>query len=246
MKEKPMTRSLTLTALLLVALPLAAQTPGGPPRPGFLSETVTVSGTGKSMVIPDRFSFTAGVQTNGPSVDDAVQQNNRISAAVIAALKKAGTTDGEIRTSGFSVYPQMDYGEGRKIPTVTGYQVSNNVTVTKSTAASAGPLIQVAVNAGANQVSGLAFTVADPAKGRDEGLQSAFADAKAKATVLAQAAGRSLGRTLTVTEGGVEAPPRPIYTRSMVAQGAAAGVDVPVESGTQELTYGVTVVFELR
>jgi uncharacterized protein len=241
-----MTRAIVAAVILAIALPLAAQTPGGPPRPGFLAETVTVSGTGKSIVTPDRFAFTAGVQTSGPSVDDAVQQNNRITAAVIAALKKAGTTDGEIRTSGFSVYPQMDYGEGRKTPTVTGYQVSNSVTVTKSTAASAGQLIQVAVNAGANQVSGLEFTVADPAKGRDAGLQRAFADAKAKASVLAVAAGRALGRTLTVNEGGIEPPPRPIYTRAMAAQAGAAGTDVPVESGTQETTYNVTVVFELR
>jgi uncharacterized protein YggE len=243
-----MIRAFTLATLLLTALPLAAQTPPyAPPRPGLVTETVTVSGTGRSSVTPDRFSFTAGVQTMAPSVDDAVQQNNRISSAVIAALKNAGTTDGEIRTSGFSVMPQMDYGQGKRTPTVTGYQVWNNLTVTKSTAASAGPLIQVAVNAGANQVSGLDFTVADPSRGRDDGLQRAFADARSKAMVLATAAGRALGRALTVNEGGIEAPPRPVFARAMTAQGSAAGnIDVPVEAGSQETTYNVTVVFELR
>ena len=76
------------------------------------------------------------------------------------------------------------------------------MTVTKDDPAAIGRLLEVAVNAGANTVSGVTFTVSDPTRGRDSGLQAAFADAKAKADVLAKAAGRSIGRALAITEGG--------------------------------------------
>jgi uncharacterized protein YggE len=210
-------------------------------------ETVTVGGTGRSTIAPDRFTFSVGVQTVAPTVDQAVNQNNTRVAAVVAALKKAGATDTELRTSNFAIWPQQDYTQG-KLPRILGYHVSNNITVTKSEIADAGKLLQVAVNAGVNQSSRLQFEVPDPAKGRSEGLAAAFADARAKAALLATAAGRSLGRTMTINEGGMQGvqppyPPRPMAVRAERAQAVS---DIPVESGSQEMTYSVTVVFELR
>ena len=230
-------------------VPLMAQSAMTPPaRPDFpfAAETISVSGSGKTTVTPDRFSFTVGVQTVAPAVEDAVEQNNRKVAAVIAALRKAGTAESEIKTSGFYINPQQEFEE-RMPPRVVGYQVSNSVTVTKDTMSLAGKLLQVAVGAGVNQASGLNFSVSDPARGRDEGMQRAFADARAKALVLAQAAGRALGRALFISEGGQSYPPPvPIYARGMAMAGKAEVSEVPVESGTQENTYMVSVVFELR
>ena len=139
-------------------------------------ESVSVTGIGKSSVAPDKMSFTVGVQTVAPTVEEAVQQNNTRVANVIAALKRAGAADKDIRTSNFSIYPQQDYTQG-KLPRILGYQVSNTVAVTSNDPSQAGKLLQVAVNAGVNQSSGLQFEVSDPSKGRDQGLKAAFNDA---------------------------------------------------------------------
>ena len=210
------------------------------------TETVTVFGTGRSSQTPDRFSFSVGVQTVANTVEEAVNQNNAKVASVVAALKKAGATDRDIRTSSFSIFPQQDYSQGR-LPRILGYQVSNNVTVTRTNIAEAGKLLQAAISAGVNTSTGLTFEVSDPAKGRAEGLRAAFDDAKAKATLLAQAAGRTLGRTVQITEGidRGERPPVP-HAAAMRAEIGQAVSDVPIESGTQELTFQVTAVFELR
>ncbi|HET7435127.1 MAG TPA: SIMPL domain-containing protein [Thermoanaerobaculia bacterium] len=216
-----------------------------PVAPGYL-ETISVTGTGRSNVAPDRFSFTAGVQTVATTVDEAVNENNRRVANVIAALKKAGATDKEIRTSNFSIYPQQDYSQGQ-LPKILGYQVSNNITVTRTQIGEAGKLLQTAVSAGVNTSSGLNFEVSDPAKGRDTGLRAAYDDARAKAALLAAAAGRTLGRAMTISEGAqnnVMPPPYPM--RAMAMEAKAVAQDVPVEAGTQEMTYTVSVVFELR
>jgi uncharacterized protein YggE len=129
---------------------------------------------------------------------------------------------------------------------VLGYQVSNTITVTRKQIADAGRLQQAAIGAGVNQTSGLSFSVSDPARGRDEGLRAAFADARAKAALFAQAAGRTLGYALAITEGGAIAPqpmPRAMAGRAMAAQIAEP---VPVETGSQELSYTVSVVFAMR
>lgn len=230
---------------MLIAAPLAAQTATQPPREPGPPETISVTGTGTATLTPDRFSFTAGVQTTAPTVEEAVNQNNARMASVIAALKRAGATDQEIRTANFSIFPQQVYEQG-KPPRITGYEATNSVTVTKKAIADAGRLLQAAIAAGVNQSSGLNFEVSDPSRGRDQGLRAAFDDARAKATLLAQAAGRSLGRAMSIVEGAAPAPPpRPLGVQAMAARAEAVSV-VPVESGSRELTYTVSVIFEMR
>jgi uncharacterized protein len=207
-----------------------------------LVESISVTGTGRVSVKPDRVSFTAGVESLAPTLAPAIEENNSRVAAVIAALKRAGATERDIRTSQLFVSPQMDYSPGKR-PRITGYQVTNQVTVTRENPAEAGKLLQAALEAGANQVSGLTFSVADASRGRDEGLQAAFADARARAQTLARAAARTLGRALTIAEGAAPMPP-PRPMQAFAAEARAA--QVPVESGSEELVFTVSVVFEMR
>ncbi len=231
--------------LALAAAPLVSRPASNAPREAALLDTVSVTGTGRARLQPDRFSFSVGVQTQAPTVEEAVNENNARVAAVTAALKKAGALPEEIQTSGFSIYPQQDYSQGR-LPRLLGYQVSNNITVTKKQIADAGKLLQAAIAAGVNTSSGLTFSVSDPARGRDQGLRAAFDDARAKAGLLAQAAGRTLGQALAITEGTEpNVVPRPMPgVRAMAAKAEVS--EVPVESGTQELTFTISVVFALR
>lgn len=235
-----MKRFLSATFLLLAATFAVAQTPPA----AHIVDSVTVTGNGRANVTPDRFTFNVGVQTVAPTVEDAVLENNRRTAAVIAALKKAGAQDKDIQTSQFTIYPQQNYQEG-KLPVIVGYQVSNSVTVRSEKVADAGRLLGVAVGAGVNQSSGINFEVSDPARGRDQGMRSAFDDARAKAALLAQAAGRTLGPALVISEGSQHQTPPPMPMQRMAME-ARVGSDVPVESGTQELSYTVTVTFAMR
>jgi uncharacterized protein YggE len=236
-----------LISALTIALSVTAFAQTAPPREPAPVDTVSVTGNARVTTTPDRFSFNVSVQTISPTVEEAVNENNAKVAAVIAALKNAGAKADEIQTSNFSIYPQQDYSQQQqgKLPRLIGYQVSNSITVTKKEIASAGKLLQAAIGAGVNQSSGLSFSVSDPSRGRNEGLRAAFADARAKASLLAQAAGRILGPAIAITEGGASNPqPRPfVGGRVMAAQVAA---EVPVESGSEELAFTVSVVFAMR
>jgi uncharacterized protein YggE len=239
-------RLATIAALILIALPMAGQVDvSTPPRFPGMMESISVTGNGKVTLTPDRVSFTIGVENVAPTVADATRLNNDQTAKVLAALKRAGATDAEIRTTNFSIYPQYEYIENRR-PNLVGYQVSNNITVTKNNPAEAGRLLQAAIDAGANNASGLSFTVSDQTRGRDEGLRTAFNDARQKAQVLAQSSGRTLGRAVQITEGSAPMmvpPPMPMYERAAVAN---MKQDVAVSPGSTELNFTVSVLFELR
>lgn len=234
-----------LSAFLMVAATATyAQSPAPSPLFAPPAETVSVTGLGRTTLTPDRYTFSVGVQTIAPTVDAAVTENNQRVASVLAALKRAGADEKEIRTSNFSIYPQQVYEQGQS-PRITGYQVSNNITVTRDKVTDAGKLLQVAVTAGVNVSSGLQFLVSDPTRGRDQGLKAAVDDARSKASLLAQAAGRTLGRALTIAEGSAPVPPPRPYGLQM-AMAKADTAEVPVEAGTQEMTYTVSIVYELR
>lgn len=237
------TAGLLAAALGAAAGGAHAQTPPPPmPREPAMPQTVSVTGVGRMQLTPDRATFTAGVQSVAPTLSAATQENGARMTAMLAALKRAGAAEKDLRTTGLSIYPQQAQQDGRT-PRIVGYQVSNAVTVTRDDPATVGKLIETAVEAGANTVSGLTLTVSDPLRGRDAGLQAAFADARAKAEVLARAAGRGVGRALAITEGGAAAQ-MPVPMMRMQAQ--AMSMSVPVEAGTEELSFTVSVMFELQ
>lgn len=239
-----MKRFLIILAAAAMASGAAAQSERVEIRPA--TDTISVNGTGRATVTPDRFTFNVGVQTVANTVDEAVKENNRRVASVIAALRQAGAEERQIQTSQFNIWPQQEHGQG-KLPRIIGYQVTNTITVRSTKVAEAGRLLGVAIAAGVNTSSGINFEVSDPAAGRERGLRAAFEDARAKATVLAQASGRTLGSAIHIAEGGV-AQVRPPYPapRAMTMEAHAAAVDIPVESGEQELVFNVSVTFALR
>ena len=242
-------RSITTGILVtLLTIPALAQTvpAGAPPRGEAPVEMISVTGMGKVKLAPDRIRFTAGVETTAPTPSQALADNNRKVEAVIEALKRAGARSEDIQTSNFSIHPQYEYHENRR-PQIIGYQVSNSVTVTRDASGDAGRLLQAAVDAGVNQASGLVFYVSDETRARNEGLQKAFADARAKADTLARAAGRTVGRAVAITEGSAPMPSMPpMYMGKVAAAMESRDSSVPVEQGSEELRFTVSVIFEMR
>lgn len=235
------------TAILFLTL-LVGGSAFAQPQPQHIAlagvDTISVSGTAKLRIRPDQITFSIGVETVAPTVTEAVRENNRKVSAVIAALKRGGAEDRNLQTSNLSIYPRQEYREGQQ-PRILGYQVTNTITVTTREVEQAGTLLQVAIDAGANVASGLSFVVSNPAQAEAEGLRRAYQDALAKAQALAAEAGRSVGRAVAIAEGGMVEPPRPMYRTMDMAAESSVG-QVPVEPGTQELEFRVSVVFEMK
>ena len=194
--------------------------------------TVTTLGHGDVTIVPDQASITAGVHTQAASAADALAQNAKLMNAVVAALQTAGGKD--LQTQDVSLSPQTNQ-DGQ----VQSYAADNSVSAT-SPIAGAGALIDAAVAAGANTVSGPTLSASDQDVAYRQALGKAVDDARAKANALAEAGAFSVGPVSSVTEQSSQGP-TPVF-QAAVAKSAAT----PIEAGTQDVTADVSVTFAIR
>jgi uncharacterized protein YggE len=191
---------------------------------------------------PDTAILTITVVTQAKLALAAQQQNAAQSDAVVKTLKSAVGANGEVKTSGYSLQPQRVYRENQP-PTITGYEARNTVTVTISDLTKVGTVIDAAAQAGANDISGISFTLRKDRPARDEALAMATREAISKAQVIATALGGRVVRIAEVQEAGV-IQPRPMYEMDRAVMQKA--VSTPIEIGTLDITGRVQVVAEIE
>jgi uncharacterized protein YggE len=178
---------------------------------------INVTGHAEIDMKPDVAYATLGVVTQAAAEPDAVSQNATKATAVKAALIKGGVAEDDVDTQYYQVSPQYDY---RSTPAVlVGYQVTNEFKVTIHNLPKAGVIVDRASQAGANQVDGISYDLADKTGANNQALAAAVANARSKADLMAGAAGVSLGRLIELSEG-TESSPRPVYPMMMRAAAA--------------------------
>jgi len=205
--------------------------------------TISINGLGEVTAAPDTAFVISGVTTQGATAGEALAANTTAMNELLDTLKAAGIEARDIQTSGFSVNPNYVYTDQRDAngyqlpPKINGYQVYNTVNVRVRKLDELGAILDKAVTVGANTINGISFSVADPSKLYDDARKAAFADAKEKAGLYAEAAGTELGKLRSITEAQSYQPPQP-YMMKAVAESSAAG-PVPVAGG--ELSFQVNV-----
>jgi uncharacterized protein len=232
-------RRLTIIISALLALAaVAAVTRAGeaPAAAGEPADGITVQGSGSVTAVPDRAQLSFGVETQATTAKAALAANGTEMRKVIAAIKAAGATD--VQTQSVSLYPRYAESNGSEQGGVQGYVAQNSVSGVILDLARAGAVIDAAVGAGANQVSGPALSRGDQAELYQQALRAAVADARTRAQALAAAAGLTLGRVTQIVEGGSTPPPGVLS-----ASKAADEAGTPIEPGEQQLVASVAVTF---
>lgn len=224
--------ALALALLTLAALPAAA-TPPVPASPS-AQRGLTVTGTASVRVRPDIVGFSFGAQANGATAQAALQASSAQMTKILAALKAAGIAADDLQTQQVS----LSVRTGRDGTTIVGYTASNSAAATVRNLTKAGVVIDAAVAAGANQVSGPEFSRSDAEALVRQALTAAYDRAKAKAQALAARAGLRLGKPVAIQEGGIG--PLPVG-----ATAAATADHTPVEPGKMEIAATVTVTFAI-
>jgi hypothetical protein len=209
-----------------------------------LLSRVVVSGDSIVQAQPDTAILTIAVVTQAKRAIDAQQENASRSDAVVRAVKAAAGTGAEVKTSGYSLQPQRVYRENQP-PTISGFEARNSVIVVLSDLTKVGPLIDVAAQAGANDVSGISFTLRKDRPARDQALTEATREAMSKAQVIAQALGGRVLRVVEVQEEGT-ARPMPIYSADYGREVKLAAVQTPIEVGTLDITSRVQLIAEVE
>ena len=217
---------------------------------------IWVSGQGTLSLPPDLARLDFGVEVSAPTVSEANSQASMAMDAVVEALKARGVKDEDIQTSRYSVYPRYNYVEEEKDgirsgkEVLTGYRVNNRATVKLRDLETIGEVIDEVVEAGGDvvRISNISFTLEDPKPKMAELREMAVADAKAKATHLAELSDVTVGRLIYISEGGVSPSVRGFARESLdfaFAAPAAAAVAPSVSGGEVTLSLSVQAGFAI-
>jgi uncharacterized protein YggE len=230
-------------ALMTAAAPAAfAQPLGAGSEAPFQATTLNLSAYGDVMAEPDMATITLGVQTEAPSAAQALAANAEQMTRVLAALKRSGLADRDIRTSQLNVSPKYVY-EQNQPPRLTGYDASNQVSVIARDLKRLGPTVDAAVSAGATNVNSISFGFVDPQPAQDAARLAAVKALQAKADLYAHAVGHPILRLVSLTEGASFSPPQP-YEMAMTASKRMAA-PTPVSPGEMQVRIQVSGVYEL-
>jgi uncharacterized protein YggE len=203
-----------------------------------VSRTISVTGTGTVDAAPDMATLMIGVTTQGSTAAEALAANSTATDAVIARLAASGIEPRDMQTSNLSINPNWT-GYDSSTPTISGYVASNMLTVQVRALDTTGAVLDAAVADGANTLNGMTFGLADPEPSYNEARTEAVADARARAELLARAAGVKLGAIVSITDVGAMTDPAPMYRE------AAASSAVPVVGGALALVANVAITWEI-
>lgn len=253
-------RAMGATALAVLALFLLVGTIGELKSLRYIgsgiapTNTIAVTGEGVVFAVPDVAQFSVTVQETAKDVKTAQDAASRKGNAIIDYLKGQGIEGKDVQTADYSVTPQYQWSQaacpaggycpgGKQV--LTGYQVTQTLSVKVRDTAKAGAILAGVGSKGASQVSGLDFTVADQKLVESQARDKAIADAKAKAEVLARSLGVSLVRIVSFNESG-----GPIYyakglgASAAMDSAAAPAPQIPV--GQNKITSDITLTYEIQ
>lgn len=237
-----MRKPLMLALLTLVMLGLLAgciQVPASSPEQ---IRTLNVSGSGKVYVVPDIAYIYVGVRTEADDVASALNANNQQAQAIVNLLKERGVAQEDIQTSAFNVYPQQNFGPNGEV-LGTKFVVENTVFITARDLSQLGGLLDAVVRAGANNIYGITFDVADREKAESEARRLAIENAKARAQELAQTVGVTLGEVQNVSVYS-SGSPIPVYEAK--GMGLGGGGSAPIAAGQLIISADANITYLIR
>jgi uncharacterized protein YggE len=192
----------------MTILALAAAMPAAAQQMTVLSPGETlleVQASGEVRVVPDTALVTVGVVSTGTTAREATDANARTMTAVIAAVRKAGIAERDVRTQQIGVQPRFARNNGDDYEgqaQITGYVARNSVAVRVTRLATAPDVIAAAFGAGANSVNGPTLGTDDPDRGLREAREEALKNARAEAEAYAAGLGMRVARVIRVSERG--------------------------------------------
>jgi uncharacterized protein YggE len=231
-----------LAAALMLGVPAMAQEDPTNPNPApVVPGTITVTGMGEASGAPDVANLTLGVQIVDADIKAAFAGANAQIEQVIDAIVAVGVAESDIRTSGLNIYQeQQPMGPESGATTASRYYVSNQVLVTVRDITKVADVINAAVEAGANNLYGLDFSIDDHAALETTAREDAFADAQERATALATLAGVTLGEVQSITEMNNGGFFPPTADRAMGGGGAA------IQPGQLQVNVQLQVTFGIN
>jgi len=238
--------SIAVLGVVLIAVILAAgQFVGDETK-----SVVSVSGTATVSVMPDKADIFVKIETLEPTAADAQQKNAAITNTVIAALEEAGVKEDDIETSSYRLYPKQKWDKDRETYETVGYEVRHILKVETLKVKEVGDLVDTAVEAGANGVDRVSFSLTKEMHKEVTGqaLEKASLDAQNKAESVSESLGVRLGKICRISESNFFYEEYDYYPRAEAIEVASIREEeaTQISPGEVEVRANIAVEYEIK
>lgn len=223
--------------------------------------TISVEGNHEIFAAPDIATISFSARGENKELTDAQAEVEKTINAAITAIKNLGVEEKDIKTSYYNSFPVYKYNDkctdygcqsGERV--LTGYEVSQTITVTIRDLDKVSGVLAAAGTAGASDMNGPSFDIENRDELMQEAREVAIKEAKEKAKVLAADLGVNLGKIVSFYDGG-NGYPMPYamkggdmdasYAREEMAQSAPA-FDPTIPEGENRIYSSVSIVYKIR
>jgi len=215
---------------------------------GTQASGVWVGGSGIVVVIPDLALLSMGVEARATTVAQARGDAAIAMTAIMDVLTSNGIEEKDIRTQFFNIQPEYTWNDVERKQELTGYRVTNSITIKVRDLETLGTLIDQVSEAGGDltRINNISFTTENPAQYAAQARQAAVEDAMAKAQQFAALTGVTLGKLLYIAETGRNIPvARQAFDLGIGVEAAALAPPTPISQGEMNITISVQAVFEI-
>ncbi|MFH1209719.1 MAG: SIMPL domain-containing protein [archaeon] len=206
-------------------------------------KTIDVTGTSTIKKPADKASLSVGIETQNINAQDAEAENREVSDEIYSSLEELGLTSQDYQTQSYNIYPNRDWQSGSNI---TGYTVTHMINIDTDKIDTVPEILSRVVQAGANNIYGIQFTLKDDTKelARVEGYKQATDSARMKAEAIASGLKVEITDIVRVSDTSIDYMP---YFRNVaMADVAMEGSSLEIESGSVEVTSSVSVSYGFR
>lgn len=218
------------------------------------SRTISVSGHGEVLAIPDVAVFTFDVIEEAETVEAAQKIATEKINKIKELLDKSDVKEEDIKTISYNAYPKYEWVPSincvgvfdcnDREQKISGYEVSQSTKVKVSDIDLAGELITQVGGLGVSYISGLQFVIDEDNDLQEEARDFAINDAREKAEKRAKSLGVKLGDLVSFYENSNG--PMPMYSEGVYMK-ADTGIMAPTLSpGEKIVESDVTIIFEIK
>ncbi|GHU84008.1 hypothetical protein FACS1894196_4750 [Clostridia bacterium] len=220
--------------LCLVALPVMA----------LADSTLRAQGVATVTAAPDKAVISVGYSCENVDVRTAQTNNANAITAIVDAVKALGVEEADIATLYVNIHPQYRYTDDT--PTLRGYTVEHMLEITVKNLDLVGSVLDAALDAGANQTSGVTYGTTRENELYLQALGLAVENAVAKANALAVASGVWLGALEEVNEGSSSSPYDARYSLKSTQAVMDSSIGSTLRSGDISVVASVELVYGIR
>jgi uncharacterized protein YggE len=232
-------RRYSLAAVIAASVVLALGCASVGAEPGAV-QSIEVTGHAEISAPPDIARFQVVINSYNSESKAAATENAQRSQQVTNALSAALGGGDRISTASYSLQPQHRWEDGKQI--LLHHHARNAIQVEVRDLSSVGTLTDIALEAGADSIDAMTFTLEDSTQLRAVALALAAGRAKQKSDAIADALGLQTVRVLRVEErSGV---PQPRHPRAM-RMAAAESAQTPINPGPVRVTGEVVLSVEV-